>query len=195
MSEQGSGRRTAAQVEEAIRDAVRGELEERGYSGVTFEGVAKRAGTSKPVVYRRYSSRARMVLDVVIPESFTVREVVDTGSLRGDLLILSAEIMENLRRPGLDAVRGIMAEVDEQTIARLSELSGSFAKNRIGAAIERARARGELGQGHITPRVAGTLVALVRHETFFAGGVPAVDAVAEIVDQVFIPLLVKASEA
>jgi AcrR family transcriptional regulator len=38
----------------AIRAATRAELADYGYAGVTFEGVARRAQTSKPVLYRRY---------------------------------------------------------------------------------------------------------------------------------------------
>ena len=195
MTGKTASRRTAAQVEEAIKEAVRGELEDRGYWGVTFEGVAKRAGTSKPVVYRRYSSRASMVLEVVIPEAFTVREVADTGSLRGDIWALCAEIIDNLKRPGVDVLRGLMAEVDERTIARLAQLSDNFAKNRIGTAIDRARERGELGKGEVSPRVAGSLVALVRHETFFTGGIPSDESIAQIVDEIYVPLLVHVTRA
>ena len=46
-------RRSGEELREAILDAVLCELFDRGYAGLTFDGVAHRAHTSKPVIYRR----------------------------------------------------------------------------------------------------------------------------------------------
>ena len=46
----GGGR--GAELEEALLDAAWAELQEVGYPAFTYEGVAQRAGTSKPVLYR-----------------------------------------------------------------------------------------------------------------------------------------------
>ena len=43
-------RRRADDLLAAIDHATRAELEDRGYQGVTFDGVARRARTSKPVL-------------------------------------------------------------------------------------------------------------------------------------------------
>ncbi len=50
----------------AILDAVRGLLAEHGYSALTIEAVAARAGVAKTTVYRRWSSKADLVVDAVV---------------------------------------------------------------------------------------------------------------------------------
>jgi hypothetical protein len=45
----------------AIHEATRAQLAERGYAGVTFEGVARRARTSRSVLYRRAPERLRAI--------------------------------------------------------------------------------------------------------------------------------------
>jgi len=55
-------RRYGAALEEALLDAAWDELGEIGYAGFTVDAVARRAGTSRPVLYRRWPSRARLVL-------------------------------------------------------------------------------------------------------------------------------------
>lgn len=189
MTEQPTPRRRRAEVDEAILAAIRAEVADGGYFGVTFEGVARRAGTSKTVIYRRYASRAAMVLDSIIPDSFTVAEPPHKGNLRDDLVALGVQMAERLNAVGVDVVRGIMAEVDEQTVSIMVDKSSTFVRHRLAAAIDEARDRGELGPREVHPRVAGTFIAMVRHEMFFTGSDLSRDTVAEIVDLVYLPLL------
>ena len=73
-------------------------LTEVGYDGVTFEEVARRAGASKPTLYRRWPTKRDMVAAAVktMPAAGGGR-VIDTGSLRGDLLELIAILAATLR--------------------------------------------------------------------------------------------------
>jgi AcrR family transcriptional regulator len=48
-------------LEAAIVEAARQELAEAGYVNFSIERLAARAGTSKPVIYRRWPTRARLV--------------------------------------------------------------------------------------------------------------------------------------
>jgi AcrR family transcriptional regulator len=48
-------------LETAIFEIVLRELAETGYVNFSIERVAARAGTSKPVIYRRWPTRARLV--------------------------------------------------------------------------------------------------------------------------------------
>jgi AcrR family transcriptional regulator len=45
-----------------VLDAVLTVLGEAGYGGLTLEDVARRAGTTKPAIYRRWPSRQQLVL-------------------------------------------------------------------------------------------------------------------------------------
>ena len=92
----------------AIRDATYAELKEHGYSGVTFEGVARRAKTSKPVLYRRWADRRALLRDVVAltgPSGFIVADNVSAVEVRDRRLDRLADLVE----AGLDvdAVLGI----------------------------------------------------------------------------------------
>ena len=55
-------RRRGAELEEALLEAAWQELEERGYAGLTMENVATRAGTSRPVIARRWRSKAELTI-------------------------------------------------------------------------------------------------------------------------------------
>ena len=76
-------RRRGSALEAAIFAAVWAELADNGYMGLTIAGVAVRAGTSKPVLYRRWPNRARLVYAALANSHRTIVSP-DTGSLRGD---------------------------------------------------------------------------------------------------------------
>jgi AcrR family transcriptional regulator len=54
----GPTRRRGAELEQAILRAALDELAETGYSGLAMDRVARRAGTNKNAIYRRWPSRA-----------------------------------------------------------------------------------------------------------------------------------------
>ncbi len=85
------GRKRDASRDAAILDAAVGILSEVGYDDMTMEMVAARAKAGKGTVYRRWSSKAEMVLDAVTRmkrSQVDLDGLPDTGSLRGDLLAL-----------------------------------------------------------------------------------------------------------
>ena len=55
-------RRHGADLEGALLDAAWQQIMEQGLDGSTFEGVANRARTSRPVLYRRWSTREEMAV-------------------------------------------------------------------------------------------------------------------------------------
>jgi AcrR family transcriptional regulator len=65
-------------------------LAETGFEGMTIDMVAARAKAGKATLYRRWPSKADLVLDAVAcMKAGTVPAVVpDTGTLRGDLIAL-----------------------------------------------------------------------------------------------------------
>lgn len=195
MSSPQRPRRRADELLDALRAAVRDELEDHGYMGVTFEGVARRAGTSKPVLYRRYASRAQMVLDAVKPSDLAELEPPNMGSLREDLLVLLAEFAQRVRERGIDVLRGIIAEVDEPTIGYILELTSRYIENRLTVVIAHACERGELGPRPVPVVVATSTIALVRHELIFTNGELDRAGLEVMVDQVFLPLLRETTRA
>lgn len=82
------GRPRDARVHQAILDATLQLLFEVGFEGMSIEGVAARAGVGKTTIYRRWASKEELVTDLV-NQIHTEAPVVDTGSLRDDLLTLA----------------------------------------------------------------------------------------------------------
>lgn len=60
------GRPRSAEADRAIVEAIVDLLVERGYREVTIEGVAARAGVAKTTIYRRWPSKAAMVVEAII---------------------------------------------------------------------------------------------------------------------------------
>lgn len=53
---------------------------ERGFGGVTIEGIAARAGVAKQTIYRWWSSKVDILLDTLIDDSSRQLAIPDTGS-------------------------------------------------------------------------------------------------------------------
>ena len=118
-------RRRGVELERAIYAAVVAEVAERGYSGVTYEGVAMRAGTSKPVLYRRWPTRAEMMFAALVARADSIREEFpDTGDLVGDLLAMLAVIRKQFGALPHETTLGLLTELEGDTAARLQSPHG-----------------------------------------------------------------------
>lgn len=185
-------RRTNEQVEEAIAVAVRGELTERGYQGVTFEGVARRASTSKPVLYRRYSSRAEMVLRALgrsLMDEFPAE--LSQYFLRDGLIAMLRYAVERFEIIGGNNFRALIGEADQPILELFSGAMDMAEHVLAELVIAPAVARGELGLGPIAPAVLRVPFAVLREQILFRTG-PAM-TLEEIADTICIPLLKAAS--
>src|SRR5882757_3316924 len=122
------GRRRGDELEHALLTAAWAELLEVGYPKLTMENVAARAGTSKPVIYRRWPTRAKLVLAALAHNLPMQQSDIDTGSLRGDLLELVGRGIRRYRRMPGDTLPGLITETfrDPDVFA---ELRGRLARN------------------------------------------------------------------
>jgi AcrR family transcriptional regulator len=100
-------RRVGRQRSEAAKDAIlRASLElllEIGYSRLTIEGVAERAGAGKSTIYRWWPSKGALVLEAA-EEHLEIGVVPDTGSTRGDLVIAARQVTDTFTDPVAAAV-------------------------------------------------------------------------------------------
>lgn len=173
----------------AIRTAVRDELADHGYSGVTFEGVARRAQTSKPVLYRRYRSRAEMVIDALSLLEWQPAQPEPASPLREDLLRQLTWWLEGIQRIGADTYRKLFAEADDELLEAGPVHLAAVVDQTICRALSDARARGEVGPGDIPEPVVTTVVALLRNELFFTRNRVDQETIAAILDTVYLPLI------
>lgn len=183
-------RRRGAELEQAILDAAWAELNDVGYAALTIEAVAARAGTSKPVIYRRWPGRAELVLAAWARQQPQPLPVTDTGSLRGDLIALFTRIARRAEGMMSEVVAGVMGEAfrDPDIGGILRErLRTAPLAGWVTEIVERAVARGELPPVTVPLRAARMPVDLIRMEAMI--GPVGDEAIEELVDDVYLPLL------
>ncbi|WP_107482189.1 TetR/AcrR family transcriptional regulator, partial [Streptomyces sp. b94] len=134
----------SARVRAQVLEAVRAELGEHGYEGLTMEAVAARAGVHRATVYRRWQDVGGLLADVLDAAGEDDWGPPDTGSLLGDLTALNEEIQESLVvQPSVP--QALMAAAFRS--ARAAEAQQRLWEDRYArceAVVERAVARGEL---------------------------------------------------
>ncbi len=137
-----AGRPRDARLDAAILQATVELLEERGYFDVSLAAIADRAGTTTPAIYRRWSSKADLVVQAVFrTEGDDV--VADTGDLTTDITTMVWWTVQKLCRPaGRAALVGLLGESHEEQEGRRADVTRVM--TRTGERLERAKAAGEI---------------------------------------------------
>ncbi|HVA74768.1 MAG TPA: TetR/AcrR family transcriptional regulator [Acidimicrobiales bacterium] len=137
----------SAGVDASIAAAAIDLLREVGYAKLTMGEVAKRAGVGKDSLYRRWSSKAALVHEVVFeryPSGYGGAPA--TGSLLGDVEALTAMLQEaNTTPEAVAAIPGLLGERgrDPALEARLQERWYKPMRAGFAAVLDAAHARGE----------------------------------------------------
>jgi AcrR family transcriptional regulator len=176
--------------DEAIIDAAIEVLVRDGYDRLSMEGVAAAAGVGKATVYRRWSSKAELVIDAMTTLKPAI-ETIDTGSLDGDIELLIAASCS----PHTERLLQVMASICS-ALPREPDLLEAFRTRftepriaRISRMLERARSRGELGPD-VDVALAASLVPSLMLQRVLTTGQPAGRVYAEqIVGTVLLPVL------
>ena len=152
-----------------------------GYSNFTMEAVAARAGTSKPVIYRRWPSRAQLVLAALRRQVPSITEQVpDRGDLRRDTLTLLGHLRSRQQIAGVEVIHGLLAELLD--VPR--DIFGVVPDVMLQV-LARAQERGEVRPERVTARVAVLPGVLLRHEMMVSRWPITDEFLAEVVDEVF----------
>ncbi|MFJ9926358.1 MULTISPECIES: TetR/AcrR family transcriptional regulator [Streptomyces] len=106
------GRPRSAAADAAILAATREALVELGWSKLTLQDVATRAGVAKTTLYRRWAGKNELVVDAVA-ELFDELRLPDRGSLAADIEGVVLQFAALLDRP--ECRSGLMAVVAEST--------------------------------------------------------------------------------
>lgn len=187
-------RRRGAELEAALLDAAWAELMEGGYTALTFAGVADRAGTSRPVVNRHWTAKADLVRDAIVRASARFPlEDPDTGSLREDTIALLEQLNGAFAMFAV-AMTAQLAAYFEETGTTVAELRGSLIDERwavIDAVTRRAIERREIDAAKLTPRIARLPYDLLRNETLMNLEPMSPDAIREVVDTIYLPLIAR----
>ncbi|MFB9880014.1 TetR/AcrR family transcriptional regulator [Planobispora siamensis] len=173
------GGRTA-RVREAVRAATLAELAEKGFDGLTVEGVALRSGVHKTTVYRRWGSVEGLAADALDLASGEPWPVPDTGGAEGDLRELARLVVTGFTDPETGPVSAafISAAVRNPPTARALHAFFAARHEQSAVIVERAVARGEMPAGTDAAEVVRTCVAPLYYRLFITGE-PVGEAVAD----------------
>jgi AcrR family transcriptional regulator len=131
-----------------------------GYDALRVEDVATRAGVHKTTVYRRWPTKAALVMAVLDGRSAERVPVPDTGSLEGDLRQFARSIVGNLTTAGGQTLtRTLVAAADSSP--ELRSAAAGFWDRRFGLASEmvvRAVARGDVPESTDAGALIETLI-------------------------------------
>lgn len=166
-------------------DAVRAELAETGYTGLTMEGVAARARTGKQVLYRRWRNRTELVIAALRHHGGSIADAVpDTGSLRGDVLAVLRHGMRRQHELGADTIREMLADMPEMDPEFFQMM-----RDVMATVLKRASERGEADLDALPPRIVTLPADLARYEMIIGRGPVSERTITEIVDDIFLPLV------
>jgi AcrR family transcriptional regulator len=187
----GKTRRRGAELEIALLDAAWDELQQVGYAALTMEAIADRAGTSRAVLYRRWPKKPELVIAVVRRHRPLLSgEVPDTGELRGDVLAVLRRMSAGISDIGPETIYGLLGDylADAELFTRTQGQVLQLGAGVMDTIVQRAVARGEV-QGNVGQRVTALPTDLFRHELFLRRTPPTEDAIVQIVDEIFLPLV------
>jgi len=178
-------RRHGAELEDALLQAAWDEVSAVGYANLTMEGVAARAGTGKAVLYRRWPSRAALVVAAMRHHVGSITsQVPDTGNLREDVLTVLRQIRERAQEIGPDIIHGLMMEPHD-----LPPEDTEITPAVMMTLLTRAAEHGEVRLDRVTPLIAALPGNLIRHELLLRDATVSEAYLAEVVDDIFLPLV------
>jgi AcrR family transcriptional regulator len=177
--------------ERAILDAALELLSEVGFDRMSIDQIARRASASKASIYRRWSGKEALVVDLICNHlEIELVPVPDSGQLRDDLIAVLTGFCRVLEKKHNLIIGLFPALLSTPTLA------GALRQNvprpdisGITPVLDRAIRRGEL-PGPVEPaEIRSVTEAVVWHHLFFTGA-PLDDAfVTHTVDRVILPLI------
>ena len=181
--------RVEGEREDEILDSCVELLIEVGYDRLTMDAVAKKARASKATLYRRWESKASLVVEALVrAKNAPEIDDHDTGSLRGDLISTFC---------GNHGLNETVTQVMGSVLTALAtdpefgaEFRAKFIAPKIAVtqaiyqrAIERGEAPADLDIEVIGPALAGILL----HRSFILGAAPDDETIRRVVDNVILP--------
>jgi AcrR family transcriptional regulator len=167
-------------------------LQEHGYDRLTVDAVATTARASKATVYRRWPSKAELVLAAFIEGVRQVAVPPDTGTLRGDLLRLG-ELVCQQARVHASTIRAVLVEVSRNP-ALNDAMQHQFIDQRkalIHHILQQAVDRGEIDSAAVSDELWDVLPSYLVFRFIIPSRPPTHHTVQALVDEVIIPSLTR----
>jgi AcrR family transcriptional regulator len=170
-------------------------LQQNGYDRLTLEAVATTAQASKATVYRRWPSKAELVLAAFIEGVRQAAVPPDTGTLRGDLLQLGETILAQTREHD-GTIRAVLVETSNNpALAEAMQLQ--FVDQRkalIRFVLQQAVDRGEIDAAAISDELWDLLPGYLIFRSIIPNRPPSEVTVRALVDDVLMPSLTRRTD-
>ena len=176
--------------EAQILDTTLSLLASAGYDRLTMDAVAAAARAGKATLYRRWSTKAELVVDAISRAKGGLQVAQsDTGELRADLIAICSP------QGGLSDERALAVMGSVITaLAHDAEFRDAFHERFVAPRLEeslvayrRARERGEIAPDVDLELVAMVLPALILHRRFVLNQPVDDDLVVRIIDEIVLP--------
>ena len=174
--------------EREILDAALEVLAEVGYDRLTMDAVAQRAKASKATLYRRWNSKATLVVDALASQKATP-PVPDSGDLRTDLLTAfcgMGGLTDHDTTQTFGAVMTALSTDPEfagEFRARVLQPKAQLSRALFQRAVDRGEVREDLDLDLVAPALAG----IVLHRLFVMGETPGPTLIEHVIDQIILP--------
>jgi AcrR family transcriptional regulator len=162
------GRPRDPRIDDAVLRATVQLIGKTGYADLSVDAIARRAGTSKPAIYRRWPSKAHLVHEAVFPIG-DATALPDTGSLAGDVREMMRRTVAVLTSPAARAaLPGLVGEMATDLtlhtalLERFGDILSRGLTERLDAAAARGAVRPEVTAADLVEALAGiTFLALL----------------------------------
>jgi AcrR family transcriptional regulator len=176
--------------EAEILDAALEMLANHGYDRLTMDAVATAAKASKATLYRRWDTKAELVVDALARAKGAPQVVpADTGTLRGDLMAVAC----NHGGISDERVLAVMASIitalqhDREFADAFHERFMSVKLRETREIYERAQQRGEIAPDVDLEILTSALAAIILHRAFVLRQPVDDQTILRIIDEIVIP--------
>ncbi|ORA62055.1 TetR/AcrR family transcriptional regulator [Mycobacteroides franklinii] len=167
-------------------------LQEHGYDRLSVDQVAAESKASKATIYRRWPSKAELVLAAFIEGMRAQLVRPNTGSLREDLMQIGTNALADVRR-NTPIMRGLLNEI-ERSPALTKAFRTKFVDQRksliddvLAAAVE----RGEIDAAAINEELWDLLPGYLVFRSLLPVRSPTAETVRTLVNEVIMPSLTR----
>ncbi|MFF3373734.1 TetR/AcrR family transcriptional regulator [Streptomyces sp. NPDC002680] len=161
-SKPGRGRRADPDIEPRVLSTTMEVYAEVGWAGFTMDLVVRRAGVGKAALYRRWPTKEKLIV-AALETRLVPAELLDTGSLRGDLLVVAKGMLA--RYFGSDGIVRLRAMIEAkiypdlfgEALEDLEKEETRLGREVVFRAVERGELPPDASPALILDSIAGTV--------------------------------------
>ena len=154
-AKRGPGRPPDLAKREAVLAATREVLADVGYTSMTIDAVAQRAGSNRVLIYRVWDTKLALAADALFGSMGGAFDVPDTGSLEDDLRAFISQHVERMSGAAyLKGLPGLTVELlnDPELYRWMHARFVQPSEEGYRTILERAHQRGDLAD-EVDPRI------------------------------------------